>query len=161
MRGAGPAGRIAVLPSVSPAFGVRAQARSPRMTTLATSLRQDLARLLEPLVTAAGSADRWALLLSLVGEPEAARNPAVKAALDQLATLADLDDLDLDSWDGLQAILAKGRQSFTAVRQLSQVTGAPADLGEALAEQLTAIYLRRYRARIFRAAALLTFGRGG
>ncbi|MDA0171422.1 hypothetical protein OJ998_20145 [Solirubrobacter taibaiensis] len=127
------------------------------MTTLATSLRQELARLLEPLVAAAGSADRWALLLSLVGEPEAARNPAVKAALDQLSTLAtDLDDLDLDSWDGLQAILAKGRESYASVRQLSQISGAPADLGPELAEQLTAIYLRRHRARIFRAAALLT-----
>ncbi|MBE2315695.1 hypothetical protein DVA67_006895 [Solirubrobacter sp. CPCC 204708] len=126
------------------------------MTALSTSLRQELTRLLEPLVAASGSPDRWAQLLSLVGRPEAARTPAVTAALDQLSTLADLDGLDLESWDGLEAILARSGQALGAVRQLDAVTGAPAQLGSDLAEQLTAIYLRRYRARLFQAAALLT-----
>src|SRR5688572_29652817 len=99
------------------------------MTPLATSLRQEIARLLEPLVAAAGSADRWALLLELVGRPDAARNPAIKAALDQLASLADLDDVDLESWDGIQALLIKSRQTLGAVRRLDQVAGAPAQLG--------------------------------
>jgi hypothetical protein len=42
------------------------------MPSLASSLRQELTRLLEPLTTAAGSADRWALVLALVGHPSAA-----------------------------------------------------------------------------------------
>lgn len=126
------------------------------MPSLSSSLRQEYTRLLAPLATAAGSADRWALLLELVGRPDAARDPAVKAALDQLSALADLGDIDLDSWAGLEALLAKGGQALGAVRQLDDLASAPAQLGSDLAEQLVALYLRQYRARLYRAAALLT-----
>ena len=53
-------------------------------------------------------------------------------------------------------MLAKGRQALGAVRNSATARRARPRCWAILAEQLTAIYLRHYRARLFRAAALLT-----
>jgi hypothetical protein len=132
------------------------------MPTLATALRQELERLLEPLVSAAGSAERWPLVLALVGHTaDAAGDPGLRAALDDLATLAELGDLSIETWDGIESVLAASARAVRALRELEHAASNPAlgarlqQLGPELAEQLTVIYLRRYRTRMFRLAALL------
>src|SRR3954454_4741359 len=131
------------------------------MSSLVTSLRQELTRLLDPLSTAAGSADRWALVLALVGQGSAAADPGLKAALDSVAQLAKLGDADLDSFAGVESLLTTTAHAVDALRQLENAASTPAikqqvaQLGPELAEQLTAIYLRRYRPGLFRAAALM------
>src|SRR3954468_20260158 len=132
------------------------------MPSLATSLRQELTRLLEPLTTAAGSPDRWALVLALIGHGQAASDPGLKAALDAVAQLATLGDADLESFDGIEALLTKSAHAVDTLRQLENAASTPAlkqqltGLGPDLAQQLTAIYLRRHRPALFRSAALLT-----
>src|SRR3954466_14706513 len=96
------------------------------MPSLATSLRQELARLLEPLSTAAGSADRWALVLALVGQGSAATDPGLKAALDSVGQLATLGNADLDSFAGIEALLAKTAGAVDALRQLENAASTPA-----------------------------------
>src|SRR5215213_3533205 len=108
------------------------------MPSLATSLRQELTRLLEPLTTAAGSPDRWALVLALIGHGQAA------------------SDAGLESFDGIEALLTKSAHAVDTLRQLENAASTPAlkqqlaGLGPDLAQQLTAIYLRRYRPALFR-----------
>src|SRR5262245_37818939 len=130
---------------------------------MAAGLRQELGRLFEPLVVAAGSAERWPLVLALVGHTaDAAGDPGLRAALDDLAALAALGDVDVESWEGIEALLRSSSRAMDALRELERAASNPAlagrlqRLGLELAEQLTAVYLRRFHARIFRLAALLT-----
>jgi hypothetical protein len=127
------------------------------MSSLATALRQELARLLEPLIVAAGSAERWPLVLALVGHTaDVAGNPALRAALDDLGALANLHDLDVETWDGIQAILTAAARATKALHEIEHAASDPAlgerlkQLGPDLAQQLTAVYLRRFHPRLFR-----------
>jgi hypothetical protein len=131
------------------------------MSSLAAALRQELARLLEPLVVAAGSAERWSLVLSLVGHTaDAAANPGLRAALDDLGALANLDDVNVETLEGIQAILGAAAAATRALHEIERTANDPA-LGERLkqfgpefAEQLTTIYLRRFHPRLFRLATI-------
>src|SRR4051812_15341297 len=127
------------------------------MSSFATALRQELARLLAPLANATGSADRWDLILALVGR-SANGDTGLRTALDQLGGLAALGGADPDSWDGIDAALSASGNAMSALEQLEHASsnGSFAHLGEDLAEQLTAIYLRRYHGVIFKSAAALT-----
>ena len=133
------------------------------MPSLAAALKQELARLCEPLVVAAGSAERWLLVLALVGHTaDTAGDPGLRAALDDLGALAALGDVGVETWEGIEAILTSSSRAMYALHELQHAANNPAladrlqQLGTELAEQLTAVYLRRYHARIFRLAALLT-----
>jgi len=133
------------------------------MPSLAAGLRQELARLFEPLVVAAGSRERWPLVLALVGHTaDAADDPGLRAALDDLATLAALGNVSIETWEGVETILTSSSRAMHALHELERAASNPAlagrleRLGPELAEQLTAVYLRRYHARTFRLAALLT-----
>jgi len=133
------------------------------MPSLAAALGQELARLFEPLVVAARSRERWPLVLALVGHTaDAVDDPGLRTALDDLASLVALGDVDVESWEGIEALLTSSSRAMNALRELERAVSNPAlagrlqRLGPELAEQLTAVYLRRYHARIFRLAALLT-----
>jgi hypothetical protein len=132
------------------------------MPSLATALGQELARLLEPLIVAAGSAERWPVVLALVGHTaDVAGNPALRAALDDLGTLANLGDVDLETWDGIEAILNRASRATHALHEIERAADDPAlaerlkQLGPELSQQLTAVYLRRFHERLFRFAAIL------
>jgi hypothetical protein len=137
------------------------------MTSLSHALRQELARLVDPLASAAESEHGWTLLLQLVGHTaETAERPELRTALQGLSGVAaqveQLDDASLTSWEGLQRVLDTGSAAMTALRELEAGVGDAAlatlleDLGLELTEQLVALYLRRYHPRLFRAAAVLT-----
>ena len=130
------------------------------MPALGTALRQELERLLEPLVSAAGSAERWPLVLALIGrEADAAQDPGLQAALDDLAALAALEDVSVQTWEGIEELLTASSQAMGALRELEQAASDPArvqNLGADLAQQLTAVQLRRYHPLLFRLAALVT-----
>jgi hypothetical protein len=133
------------------------------MPSLSDALRQEIERLLGPLASAAGSADRWALVLALVGHGEdTVRDAGLRTALDRLGALADLAESDLESWDGIEALLRSSATAMEALHDLGQAGGDPAlrarlaQLGPDLADQLTAIYLRRYHPHLFRTGAVLT-----
>jgi hypothetical protein len=132
------------------------------MPSLATALGQELARLLEPLIVAAGSAERWPLVLALIGHTaDVAGNPGLRAALDDLGALANLGDVDVETWDGIDAILSAAARATRALHEIEHAADDPAlgerlkQLGPELAEQLTAVYLRRFHTRLFRLAAIL------
>jgi hypothetical protein len=132
------------------------------MPSLATALGQGLARLLEPLIVAAGSAERWPLVLALVGHTaDVAGNPGLRAALDDLGALANLGDVDVETWQGVDAILSAAARATHALHEIEHAADDPAlgerlkQLGPELAEQLTAVYLRRFHTRLFRLAAIL------
>jgi hypothetical protein len=137
------------------------------MSSLARGLQVELGRLVEPLVAATRSDDGWTLVLQLVGHTaHVAEHPELRSALDGLGTLAGelsgLDDEALQSWDGVERILAAGSAVMRSLRQLDASAGDPAvaarleHLGRELTEQLTGLYLRRYHPRLFRVASLLT-----
>jgi hypothetical protein len=133
------------------------------MPSLSDALRQELERLLGPLAVAAGSADRWTLILALVGHGEdTIRDAGLRSALDHLGALADLPDSDLESWDGIEALLTSSATAMDALHDLGKAGGDPAlrarlaQLGPDLAAQLTAIYLRRYHPQLFGTGAALT-----
>ncbi len=126
-------------------------------------MSQELAQVLEPLVMAAGSGQRWPLVLELVGHgSDLLGNAGLRTALDELGALADLDAADLETWDGIAALLTKAAGAMQALHDLEHAADDPAlaqrleGLGPDLAQQLVAVYLRRYHARVFRFAA--TFG---
>src|SRR3954451_14798305 len=97
------------------------------MPSLSDALRQELERLLGPLAVAAGSADRWTLILALVGHGEdTIRDAALRAALDHLGALADLGGGDLESWDGIEALLSSSATAMDALQDLGKATGDPA-----------------------------------
>jgi hypothetical protein len=134
---------------------------------LSIQLRDELRKLLEPVVLAAEDPEGWSLVLGLVGHAgEVAEHPELRAALDRLGTAAravgDLDDDSLRSWEGLDRLVRASGDAMAALRELESGVGHPdlaallANLGQELAEQLVALYLRRHHARLFRAASLLT-----
>jgi hypothetical protein len=137
------------------------------MPSLATALCAELARLVEPLVLAARVDDGWPMVLRLVGHTAAtADDPGLAAALTDLSAAASaveaLDAADLDSWGGVQAVVEASAKTTTALSALQSAVSDPdlatrlAGLGEELTAQLAGVYLRRYRSRLFRAAAVLT-----
>jgi hypothetical protein len=133
------------------------------MPSLSDALRQELERLLSPLATAAGSADRWALVLALIGHrDDVVRDAGLRTALDRLGALADLPDTDLETWEGIEALLRSSATAMDAVQNLGRAGGDPAlrarltELGPDLSAQLTAIYLRHYHPQLFQAGAALT-----
>src|SRR4051812_885612 len=137
------------------------------MPTLATALQAELARLVEPLVLAARVDDGWPMVLRLVGHTaDAADDPGLAAALADLSAAATaieaLEAADLDSWSGVQAVVEARAKATTALAALQDAVSDPAlaarlaGLGEELTAQLVGVYLRRYHARLFRAAAILT-----
>jgi len=133
------------------------------MPSLSDALRQELERLLGPLANAAGSADRWILVLALVGHGEdTVRDAGLRAALDRLGALANLADGDLESWEGIETLLRSSATAMDALDDLGKAGGDPAlrarlaQLGPDLTDQLTAIYLRRYHPQLFRTGAALT-----
>ncbi|MFN8205519.1 MAG: DUF6603 domain-containing protein [Solirubrobacteraceae bacterium] len=137
------------------------------MPSLATALREELARLVEPLVLAAQVDDGWPMVLRLVGHTaDAADDPGLAAALTDLSAAASavaaLDDAELDSWSGVQAVVEASAKATTALTALQSAVSDPdlaarlEGLGEELTAQLAGVYLRRYRSRLFRAAAILT-----
>ena len=132
------------------------------MSSLVTALGQELERLLEPLIVAAGSSERWPLVLALVGHTaDVASNPGLRAALDNLGALANLGDVDVETWDGIEAILGAASRATHALHEIEHAADDPAlgerlkQLGPELTEQLTAVYLRRFHTRLFRLAAIL------
>src|SRR3954454_18418205 len=131
------------------------------MPSFSDTLEQELQRLLAPLANATGSADRWALILALVGQ-NGTNDAGLRTALDQLGAAAKALSNGNPGWDGIEDLLG---QSASAVNALEAVGNAATDpavkarlaqLGPDLAEQLTAIYLRRYHPRAYRTAATLT-----
>jgi hypothetical protein len=137
------------------------------MTSLAGALLAEAQRLVEPLVVA-GRVDAGAeMLLALVGQTaDAAGDPGLAAALTDLSQAASaltaLQDDDLDSWSGLEAVADAARKATTALAALEQAVSDPGlahrleGLGVDLTGQLTGVYLRRFHARLFRLAAILT-----
>src|SRR5262249_20116418 len=137
------------------------------MTTLGGALLTEAQRLVEPLVVA-GRVDSGAeMLLGLVGESaDAAGDPGLAAAFTQLSQAASaltaLQDSDLASWSGLEAVADAARKATTALAALEQAASDPAlaqrleGLGVDLTGQLTGVYLRRYHSRVFRSLAVLT-----
>ncbi len=132
------------------------------MPSLTNALQRELARLFEPLVVAAGSAERWPLVLALVGHTaDVAGDPGLRAALDDLSALAALGDANVETWEGIESILTASARAVRALRELERTANDPAlasrvqQLGRELAGQITAVYLRRYHERLFRLAALL------
>src|SRR5690349_1810904 len=127
------------------------------MPALGDTLEQELTRLLAPLANAAGSADRWALLLALVGQ-SGAGDAGLRAALDQIGGLAAaVNNGAIDDWDGIETLLAHSADATRALGAIGSAASDPAlkarlaQLGPELTEQLTAIYLRRHHPRAFRA----------
>jgi Family of unknown function (DUF6603) len=137
------------------------------MPSLATALREVLGRLLDPLAAAGGSAEGCLQLLQLVGHTGAAAGqPGLRAAVDDVATLADelaaLGEDELRSWTGLARVLQASADAMDALRALEASVEDPAfearleGLGTELAEQLVGVWLHRFHPRLLWAAALLT-----
>ena len=137
------------------------------MTSLAKALLAEAQRLVEPLVVA-GRVDSGAeMLLGLVGQSaDAAGDPGLAAALTDLShaasALTALQNDDLDSWSGLEAVADAARKATTALAALEQAVSDPGlahrleGLGVDLTGQLTGVYLRRFHSRLFRLVAVLT-----
>lgn len=130
------------------------------MPSLVTVMGQELARLLEPLVSAASAPERWPLVLDLIGHtPDTLGNTGLRNALDELGALAKLDGADLETWDGIAALLSASSHAMQALHDLEHAVDDPAlagrleGLGPELAQQLVAVYLRTYHSRTFRTAA--------
>ena len=137
------------------------------MTSLAEALLAEAQRLVEPLVVAGRADSGVEMLLGLVGQlADAAGDPGLAAALTDLSQAASaltaLQDIDLDSWSGSEAVADAARKTTTALAALEQAVSDPglADrlegLGVDLTGQLTGVYLRRFHSRLFRLAAVLT-----
>ncbi len=131
--------------------------------SLATQLRDELARLLGPLA----AADTTAGITSLLAEiGRLDNNDAIGTELQNLATLvsgiASLDDSTLESWDGLTKLLALSQQLLAALRGLEAVVSDPSlaaqleGLGVELVDLLAGQYIRAEHPRLHRAAAVLT-----
>src|SRR3954464_14534972 len=123
------------------------------MASLASSLRDELEQLVEPLLSVAEADDDWARVLELVGVgADAAEDPGLRAALADLATaaraLAALDADVLDDWDGVQRVLDAGAATPRALTPLDHGIDDPAGqfagLGEDVAGQLVGLHLRRH-----------------
>ena len=94
-------------------------------------------------------------MLALVGHTaDVAGNPGLRAALDDLGRLANARrDVDVETWDGIEAILRAASGATHALHEIEHAADDPAlgerlkQLGPELAEQLTAVYLRRFHDR--------------
>src|SRR5262249_45080768 len=97
--------------------------RGGDMTSLAGALLAEAQRLVEPLVVAERVDSGAEMLLGLVGQSaDAAGDPGLAAALTDLAKAASaltaLQDTDLDSWSGLEAVADAARKATTALAAL-------------------------------------------
>src|SRR5262249_43313324 len=106
---------------------------SPHMPSFSTPLRTELARLLAPLANATGSADRWNVILALVGR-EVNGDAGLKTALDALGGLAKLGDGVEDGWGGIEAVLTASGNALGALDQIEHAAsnGSFVNLGEDL-----------------------------
>jgi Family of unknown function (DUF6603) len=137
------------------------------MATLASSLREALVEFLAPL--ADGGDDPQALTdwLARLGQSEVtARDPALVAiaqkAVVLTTALSAFTEEQLESWDGLAALVEQGQQASTLVADLRAFAENPAHsaVASGLAEELMALllasFLRRRHPLLFRVACLLT-----
>src|SRR5687767_3963618 len=132
--------------------------------TLAALIRDELAKLVAPIVQTASLHNGPAILSAVVGHVGAlGRDPNLRAEVGRIARLAKdmeaLDDDALHSWEGLAKILQLAHDLTSAIRGIESVVTDPplaaraTKLGQELTEALLAVYLRAYHPRLFRTLA--------
>jgi hypothetical protein len=134
---------------------------------LGSAIRDEVLKLLGPLLDAPAADNGVATLLQAIGHvgelgnddrlgTEAARLSAVAE------DIATLDDQALRSWEGIIRVLDLADNLMTSVSAIESVIADPElarraeNLGLELAEHLFALYLRTHHPRLFRFAAALT-----
>jgi len=138
---------------------------------MAQSLIQSLLNLvkdfLAPLESAATNDQARQMLFASLGHTSAiSSNQAVLQILKGVAALetsvSSLDESQLNSWDGIQKVLALAGQADTLIDGLKQLANQPgleqvaAQLAEEIASLLLASWLRRRQKRLFSVLAFLT-----
>lgn len=125
--------------------------------SLGTALRDEMMRLLGPIIAASQSPRGTALLLRGLGYTDAiaTRADLAAAVADLAGAAAAIEAIDdLDSWQGIQQLLEQIARAGDAIDALG--TSGLASLGRELGEKLVATYLRGRFPRLFRVACLLT-----
>jgi hypothetical protein len=129
---------------------------------LASGIRDEIGRLLAPLVAAGSTPDGIAMLLAAIGHAGAAgRDPAVRAEVDRVVQLAirlaELPDEELQSWDSVARVIALADDVMSGLRDIDAALPAAAQgAGQELIEHLVALHLRTHHPHVFRGAVALT-----